>query len=78
MNNLSLAGCLSEVKYEDKKSTGLEHPGNQQAGAIPCNIILFIWPGHSPAAPLRVTAQCTSHTGLPPSTAPLKFAALFQ
>ena len=23
MNNLSLADCLSEVKYEDKKSTGL-------------------------------------------------------
>ena len=34
MNNLSLPNCQSEVKYEDKKSTGLRHPGKQQAEAI--------------------------------------------
>lgn len=34
MNILSLPNCLSEVKYEDKKSTGLRHPGKQQAEAI--------------------------------------------
>ena len=58
MNNLSLPNCLSEVKYEDKKSAGLRHPGKQQAGAIisNCNMPVAMAP---PCSPLE--GHCMVH-----------------